>query len=141
MDTTTVGNFAPFLTHRLTATTRGNEVDFSLQICDEAPRACEPAGLTSLSGQPAIRHLPENYPLYFIKTDASIMAGHNDIFNPRVRGFVFTVIDDVVRRKLTRAILRERGALEVSPQVPILGKPDLFEKRLQRIHQKMAAEG
>lgn len=28
------------------------------------------------------------------------MTEHNDIFNPQVRSFVFTVIDDVVRRAL-----------------------------------------
>jgi hypothetical protein len=140
LDTTTVGNFAPFLTHRLTATARGDEVDFRLQTCDESPQACEPTGLTSLSGQPAIRQLPQNYPLYFIKTDASVMSGHNDIFNPRVRSFVFTLIDDVVRRKLAQATLRTKGAPEVSPRISILDDPEALEERLQTIYRKMTGD-
>ena len=53
--------------------------------------------------------LPANYPLYFIKTDKSVMTDHNDIFNQKVRSFVFTVIDDVVRRALAGGVKAARG--------------------------------
>jgi hypothetical protein len=137
LDSTTVGNFSPFLTHRLSARARDGEVDFSFQTCDGNPEACEPLGLTSLSGQPTIRDLPTNYPLYFIKTDDSIMTGHNDIFNSKVRSFVFTVIDDVIRRNLARVRSKQKGEFAVSPMVSILEQRDVFEKRMEGIYRKM----
>ena len=99
LDATTVGNFAPFLTHSLRIESESaSEVAFDLVLCEDNPKACEPKGLTTLSGQPTIRDLPENYPLYFIKTDKDVMNGHNDIFNDKIRAFLLTMINDVVRR-------------------------------------------
>lgn len=137
LDTTTVGNFAPFLTHRLTKRGQDSGVDFSFQTCGTNPKGCEPKGLTTLSGQPTI-DLPQNYPLYFIKTDATVMTEHNDIFNPAVRAFVFTVIDDVVRGKLASAKAGEASGS--SPRVSILTQPDELVRQTRERYAEMSKD-
>lgn len=139
LDSTTVGNFAPFLTHRLTATGQGKEAQFRYETCAERPSACEPAGLTTLSGQPAVRDLPDHYPVYVIKTDESMMAGHNDIFNPRVRSFVITVVEDVVARNLARLRIK-KGLLPVTPRRSVLSHPADLEERLNTLMERMPGQ-
>jgi len=135
LDSTTVGNFAPFLTHRLRATSEGDEPSFSLTACDTAPQDCEPMGWTTLSGQPTIGPLPPHYPLYFIKTDESVMTGHNDVFNAKVRSFVFTVVDDVVRRTL-----KDDKRIPTADQPPIIADRARFTTRMKDIWRKMPAD-
>ena len=139
LDTTTVGNFAPFLTHRITAREHDGATRFDVRSCEQFPRGCEPRGWTSLGGQPAIRNLPEHYPLFFFKTDASMMTGHNDIFNARVRAFLVTVIDDVVRRGLQRFAAKRDGR-EVAPARSILLDDDAFARRIEQLVRRMPAE-
>lgn len=139
LDTTTVGNFAPFLTHRLTASGEGKQTLFHVASCDDDPTQCVPRGWTSLGGQPAIRNLPQNYPLFFYKTDATVMSGHNDIFNQRVRSFVITVIDDVVRRGLGARVDVKSGEA-VAAQASILRRPKSLQRRMEEILQGMPAE-
>lgn len=136
LDATTVGNFAPFLTHRLTAAEQDGNVSFRFKTCDQNPEGCEPAGLTTLSGQPAIRALPKHYPLYFVKTDASLVTGHNDIFNDRVGAFVVAVIDDVVLRSLARVRAAKRKEPEVLPE-SILNNPERLQQRMQTLLLQM----
>ena len=114
-------------------------MQFSYRTCDDDPEGCEPAGWTTLSGQPAIRDLPDNYPLYFIKTNASMMKDHNDIFNPRVRSFVVAVIDDVVARNIAR-IRAKRALGPVAPTPSLLNDPKNFERRLRVLLDQMPAE-
>lgn len=121
LDSTTVGNFAPFLTHRLTVTDKG---EFKLETCEQNPQGCEPAGLTSLSGRPTIRPLPANYPLSFIKTDASLMTGHNDIFNDKVRSFIVTLVDKVVARNFARM----QGEPKAVPALSLSSSPAAIEQ-------------
>ena len=139
LDTTTVGNFAPFLTHRLTARSENDVTTFQVKPCDADPQGCVPRGLTSLSGQPAIRNLPKAYPLYFYKTDATVMKGHNDIFNRRVRAFVVTIIDDMVRRSLAGFGARRDGQPMAAPR-SLLGDSQAFERRLEQILRAMPDE-
>lgn len=102
LDSTTVGNFAPFLTHRLTLDLSQQDTPvLRFNSCDEHPDECKPKGLTWLSGNPTLGPLPDKYPLYFIKTDRSIMKGHNDIFNPVIQSMMLAVIDDIVRGSLS----------------------------------------
>lgn len=140
LDATTVDNFSPFLTHYLTASDNNGTNNFSYKRCEENPVGCEPAGWTSLSGQPAIRSIPENYPLYFIRTDTSVMKGHNDIFNEKVRAFLINVINDVVARKLTRDRTQKfygHGALLPT----ILNDPNRFEQTMnQTLERKPATQ-
>ena len=110
LDGTTVGNFAPFLTHRLVADSTGEIPNLKLHKCDDVPDQCAPKGLTTLSGHPTIGPLPDNYPLYFIKTDKTVMKGHNDIFNPVVRALLMAVIDNIVRRAYTQDNVRTAPA-------------------------------
>ena len=134
LDATTVGNFAPFLTHRLHASGQGAAVSFEMTRCDAVPEHCTPKGWTTLSGQPTIGPLPANYPLYFIKTDESVMADHNDIFNQQVRSFVFTVIDDVVRRSLRETKPADAAkALAVPVEPPLIADPGRFTARMNQI--------
>ena len=132
LDANTVGNFAPFLTHRLTAVEGNGQVKFEFETCDDNPEGCEPMGWTSLKGQPTVHPLPANYPLYFIKTDESLMTGHNDIFNERVNAFVVTVIDDVVSRTLSPR-LRDEKAPGPRYRTSILNQPSRLEARVQEM--------
>ncbi len=96
LDTTTVGNFAPYLTHRLEFVDSEQGPTFVYKSCKEVPAQCIPKGWTSLSGQPYIGPLPGHYPLYFIKTGKRVMNGHGDIFNKEIRSFLLAVINDIV---------------------------------------------
>lgn len=129
LDATTVGNFAPFLTHRLRAKGKGETLRFALTTCDAAAEDCRPMGWTTLAGLPTIGPLPAHYPLYFIKTDKSVMTEHNDIFNPQVRSFVFTVIDDVVRRALREGGTEDR----VVDEPPLIASPERFTERMNEL--------
>jgi hypothetical protein len=131
LDTTTVGNFAPFLTHRLNLDDVDGQPSLNLQTCDQTPEGCVPRGRTTLSGHPTFGPLPDHYPLYFIKTDASIMTGHNDIFNPVVRAFILTLIDDIVRR----APLPVVGVVPEKPELApgtVLSNPEKLDDRFQK---------
>ncbi|WP_068805695.1 hypothetical protein [Thauera phenolivorans] len=139
LDATTAGNFAPFLTHRLAARAEGEDIRFELTPCAVNPAGCEPKGWTTLRGQPAIRGLPAHYPLYFLKTDETVMDGHNDIFTREVRSFVFAVIDDVVRKALP-AMAAPRGARRLATP-SLLADPALFEARMKTIWANMPADG
>ncbi|MCB1895033.1 MAG: hypothetical protein H6945_15605 [Zoogloeaceae bacterium] len=130
LDATTVGNFAPYLTHRLRYHGTGDGAPFEFLNCDAVPTECEPMGWTSLSGQPAIGPLPAHYPLYFVKTDESVMDGHNDIFNDRVRSFIYVVIDDVIRRAFARDGAVPRARPGEAPSAPVLARPGEFAERL-----------
>ena len=119
LDTTTVGNFAPFLTHRLKY---DSQTVIQMQPCAQEGVSCVPMGLTSLGGHPAIKQIPENYPLYFIKTDDSVMAGHSDIFNPVVTSFVISLLEETVGAEMpdepempaeSPALPGETGAMSV----------------------------
>ena len=102
LDTTTVGNFAPYLTHYLSSTViEGAAPKITLTRCEENAEECVPKGLTTLSGHPTIGPLPDNYPFYFIKTNDSIMKDHNDIFNHTMRTFMITLIDDIIRQNIS----------------------------------------
>ena len=135
LDATTAGNFAPFLTHRLHADGEGAALRFTLDTCEAAGERCRPMGWTTLSGQPTIGPLPAHYPLYFIKTDKSVMTDHNDIFNQKVRSFVFTVIDDVVRRALAGGVKAARG--EGEP--PLIASPERFAARMNALWSQMGS--
>ena len=101
LDTTTVGNFAPYLTHHLSSTViEGAIPKINLTRCEKNAEECVPKGLTTLSGHPTIGPLPDNYPFYFIKTDDSLMKDHNDIFNDTMRVFMITLIDDIIRQNV-----------------------------------------
>ncbi|HHJ16054.1 MAG TPA: alpha/beta hydrolase [Gammaproteobacteria bacterium] len=125
LDATAVGNFAPYLTHRLSAEPAGDTHRLSLTTCEQVPDRCVPEGWTTLSGHPTFGPLPENYPLHFIKTDKSVMKGHNDIFNPVVRAFILGIIDDVVARSL-----EEPGRATPS----ILFQPDKLNTRFKEFY-------
>ncbi len=125
LDATTVGNFAPYLTHRLTAEPSGDKPRLSLTTCEQEPDRCIPKGWTTLSGHPTFGPLPENYPLHFIRTDKSVMKGHNDIFNPVVRAFILGIIDDIVVRSM------EKPGLTTPP---ILFQPDKLNSRFQEFY-------
>lgn len=137
LDATTVGNFAPFLTHRLRASAEGDVMRFSLTTCDAAPADCRPMGWTTLTGLPTVGPLPAHYPLYFIKTDKSVMSDHNDIFNQQVRSFVFTVIDDVVRRARREG---DKALARGLDEQPLIASPARFTDRMNALWSRMAAQ-
>lgn len=126
LDTTTVGNFAPFLTHRLRY---DPENGIQMNKCTEEGVRCEPMGMTSLDGHPAIKQIPENYPLYFIKTDDSVMTGHSDIFNPVVTSFVISLVEETVDDIIP-------GEMEMPAEIP--GISD--ETRSESVETRPAAQ-
>lgn len=139
LDTTTVGNFAPYLTHRLTRSGTDGQPSLNLQTCGQAPEGCVPKGRTTLSGHPTFGPLPDHYPLYFIKTDESIMTGHNDIFNPVVRAFILTLIDDIVRRAPHPVVGVMPEKFEPVPGT-VLSNPEKLNDRFQRFFSLQPAQ-
>ncbi|MEW8139490.1 MAG: hypothetical protein AB2761_20700 [Candidatus Thiodiazotropha endolucinida] len=98
LDNTTVGNYAPFLTHRILATKTGSQIQVSVNTCDDVPEECALSAQASIQGFPAIK-APKHFPLYFFKTDRSIMRGHGDMFNARTMAFIVCVIVDAIKLK------------------------------------------
>ena len=64
------------------------------------------------------------------------MEGHNDIFNQRVRAFVVTIIDDVVRRALARVDAKAVERPLVAPPA-LLEDSKAFEQRMEQILRYM----
>ena len=110
LDSTTVGNFAPFLTHRLEI--QGERIDcdtvlgpdlkrkLTFATCETAAEGCRARGFTSTPKYATIKDIPANYPLYFIKTNRTFIKGHNDVFNLSVRGFLIALLGDTMRRSI-----------------------------------------
>ncbi|MCH9672398.1 MAG: hypothetical protein K0U93_13225 [Gammaproteobacteria bacterium] len=135
LDATTVGNFAPFLTHRLSISGSSDaQIAFEYSRCEDVPAQCTPKGLTSLSGQPAIKEFPENYPLFFIKTDERVMSGHNDIFNQKIKAFMLALINDVVRRDLSPQPSAAQGGL--ARESSILKNPAKLLEETERLYRQ-----
>ena len=110
LDSSTVGNFAPFLTHRLEMNTQPINCkqpyptkqqlkdNFTFDVCGNIPDGCRDISPSRIPSYAAIKALPNNYPLYFIKTNGAFIQDHNDIFNPAVQGFLIALINDSVNR-------------------------------------------
>ena len=134
LDSTTVGNFAPFLTHRL-------DVPDAEALCEAASseelerlladspllRQCSDYSKSSECGPKyfprgfdrtqrnafADRESPYN-PLYFIRTNDKFMNGHNDIFNPHVVTFLVSQMEEALVAA-NRAQNKERAVLYQDP--------------------------
>jgi hypothetical protein len=133
LDTTTVGNFAPYLTHHLSSTKiEGAVPEIILTRCKENVEGCVPKGLTTLSGHPTMSPLPDNYPFYFIKTDNSIMKGHNDIFNDTIRAFMIAVIDDIIRQNM----IDNNGLMSKKNAQYIINNPAKLNDVFQQFYPK-----
>ena len=92
-----MGNFAPFLTHRVTLG-RINDAGeqcyvFAVSLCNEAAHHCKAKGWNRTAAAESIKELPAQYPLRFIKTDKSIIRGHSDIFGDKVSGLLRGLIE------------------------------------------------
>ena len=136
LDTTTIGNFAPYLTHHLSSTTiEGSVPTLNLNSCKKKADECVPKGLTTLSGHPTFSPLPDNYPFYFIKTDDSMMRDHNDIFNDTMRTFMITLIDDIIRSNINK---NNRLSSETNSKKNqfIINNPNKLNTIFQRIYPK-----
>jgi pimeloyl-ACP methyl ester carboxylesterase len=110
LDTAALGNFAPFLTHHLTleqsnvptASTSDELVSGALDLkflrCEESGDGFAPKGWSKTAPNSMIKDIPENYPLYFVKTDSRFINAHSDIFNCDVVAFLTAVIDSRMRK-------------------------------------------
>ncbi len=99
LDVITVGNFAPFLTHRLrmaedVASLPEQCSRFKVIRCDSNPAVCRARGWSKTARHKSIMPIPQGYPLRFIKTDRAVIAGHSDIFATNVRRLVSRLITD-----------------------------------------------
>ncbi len=99
LDVITVGNFAPFLTHRLeiaseTESLAENCTRFRVTTCQSNPDLCPARGWSKTASHKSVNPLPLGYPLRFIKTGKSVISGHSDIFSTNVRRLVFRLITD-----------------------------------------------
>ena len=109
LDSTAVGNFAPFLTHRIDVpdlsawcrdirdqvTTDPLYLDSNpFSRCEDygAANACGPKlfpkGFDTTPRGALVSGRDQNSPLYFIRTNKHFMGGHNDIFNEHVVAFL-----------------------------------------------------
>lgn len=97
-DRNTVGHFAPFLTHELHATGEGARhlTDDGLSSCDLKRRwASQQAGGEFDFGDSRLVHLGHAHPLnphLNIRVDSALIAGHNEIWDPRVVNFIRDLI-------------------------------------------------
>ncbi len=137
LDSTTVGNFAPYLTHRLTVSSSEDIPIPRLRTCGQVPDECKAKGLTTLSGNPMIDQ-PDNYPLYFIKADKTVMTGHNDIFNLVVQSALFSVIDDIIRRTSDIGQSKDIECDKNRGDLPILNRSACFNKRFKFFYEAQA---
>lgn len=119
LDTVTVGNFAPFLTHRLTLvqdsmpTAQENEpTSLNFVPCEEAGDGCAPKGWSKTPPQSSIKDVPRNSPLYFVKTDSNFMNAHSDIFNCNVSAFLTAVIDARMRKAYPDESISQQSILQ-----------------------------
>lgn len=134
LDSTTVGNFAPFLTHRLDVPGADTLCEASsneelerlladsplLRQCSDYAKSSEcgpkyfPRGFDRTQRNAFTdRESPYN-PLYFIRTNDKFMSGHNDIFNPHVVAFLVSQMDQALRAA-NRAQNEERAVLYRDP--------------------------
>ena len=108
LDTATLGNFAPFLTHRLTLEQKNmppaseervsEALDLKFVRCEESLDGCAPKGWSKTAPNNSIKDVPKYYPLYFVKTDSRFINAHSDIFNCDVVSFLTAVIDSRMRK-------------------------------------------
>lgn len=101
LDLITVGNFAPFLTHRLNRVANPRRSPqqcsrFVVRGCSSNPSLCRASGWAKTSVHKHIHPLPDHYPFRFIKTDKSVIADHGDIFGPIVVRLLTVLITDQV---------------------------------------------
>jgi hypothetical protein len=96
-------------------------------------------GWTRLSGYPTFLTLAQNYPLWFIKTDGSVILDHNRVLNPRVRLILTVVLDDVIIKKSTDGTSVGASALNVS--VDLSYTPGVPKNRMSRLQALTAAKG
>ncbi len=99
LDVITVGNFAPFLTHRLQMSAHSEELpegcsQFKVTRCDIVPGLCKAKGWAKTASHKSVSPIPDGYPLRFIKTDKAVITGHSDIFEDNVRRLVSRLIVD-----------------------------------------------
>lgn len=106
LDTTAVGNFAPLLTHRLTLSgckAGGASVPkITMRRCENVDSGCQSKGWARTPGNVRIKR-PENFPLYFIKTDRTFIGGHSDVFNDNVVSFLSAILDSTLRKANDKA--------------------------------------
>lgn len=116
LDSATMGNFPPYLTHRIdvppivkACASALTPEAINLNPCSDysSAKACGPKhfprGFDRLPAGSYIDGRPKNYPLFFIRTNSYFMSGHNDIFNPHVIAFLTAQIYE-------RVIAMQEGA-------------------------------
>jgi hypothetical protein len=97
-DRNTVGHFAPFLTHELHAAGEGAKhlTDDGISFSELKRRwASQQAGGEFDFGDSRLVHLGHAHPLnphLNIRVDAALIAGHNEIWDPRVVNFIRDLI-------------------------------------------------
>ena len=96
LDTTTIGNYLPFRSGVSVRRTPQNQpycADPNSQRseCYMVCREDEPGCFTP---EDAAKHIPigSSEPLHFLYTDADFIKDHNDVFNPKVGGYIAAVV-------------------------------------------------
>ncbi len=98
---TALGNFEPFLTHRLTLLPNNDNsnirIEFRKPCCNcEERKDSQVHSYWEDPRRGSYWECRDTYPLYFIKTDENIMTGHNDIFNDSFVTFLLAILNDAL---------------------------------------------
>ena len=115
-DVTAIGHFEPFITHQLklsdcmaeqpkfTLEGAGRPVSMCfkngaqsllLTRCDTDKDCDDATDSHSIIRGPAGDFIPHRFPIYNIRTTESVMAGHVDIWNPNMKFFLFSLLEEV----------------------------------------------
>ncbi|WP_415760624.1 hypothetical protein [Pseudomonas sp. LT1P18] len=115
-DVTAIGHYEPFITHQLKLSNcEAEQPKFTLEGAGRPLSMCFKNGVQSLlltrcdtdkdcddvtDGHyiirgPAGNFIPHRFPIYNIRTTESVMDGHVDIWNPRMKFFLFSLLEEV----------------------------------------------
>ena len=127
LDSGTLGNFSPFLTHRLEVPALNNNCEDEINSSKVKLLKCSdytsgdscgpkkfPSGLERIQKGSYFGPKPENFPLYFVRTNKNFMGGHSDIFNPHVIAFLTAQLkerfQDNSANQLFNSLLNKAGS-------------------------------
>lgn len=98
LDTTTIANFRPFHTgrSRIRADIKDTSICASSKNREECYVSCSNNNDKCVDPKYRKQHIPvvENEPLSFVYTDKGFMKSHNDIFTPKIGGYLAAIVEE-----------------------------------------------
>ena len=107
LDTTTIANFRPFHTgrSRIRADIKDKSICSSNKNREECYVSCSKGDDKCVDPKYRKSHIPvgENEPLSFVYTDKGFMKSHNDIFTPKIAGYLAAIVEEAQNKRLRAA--------------------------------------